>query len=205
MSAPTGTLFRSGLLAGVNVALVPGGSHAGELSGAVAGAAGALAASLVELALDGFEDEEERAGQTVRDAVGTRELDALVVDAADLFAGASAGIDGEAALAPLRNCLDRSWDVVRTVANATLIPQGRGKVVLLAPRMDAGPHASAARAGLENLARTLSIEWARYGITPTTIAPGPRTSPDEVAAITCYLVSQAGEFFSGCLLELGAV
>ena len=50
------------------------------------------------------------------------------------------------------------------------------------PRARAAPggargatHADAARAGLENLARTLSIEWARYAITLVAIAPGRAT------------------------------
>jgi NAD(P)-dependent dehydrogenase (short-subunit alcohol dehydrogenase family) len=63
-------------------------------------------------------------------------------------------------------------------------------------------HAAAARAGLENLARTLSIEWARHGVTPVAIAPGPDSSAGEVAALVAYLASPAGSYFSGCLLDL---
>ena len=70
------------------------------------------------------------------------------------------------------------------------------------PRPDAGEHAPAACAGLENLARTLSIEWARHGITTVTIAPGAETPAGEVAALTAYLASPAGAYFSGCLLDL---
>ena len=33
-------------------------------------------------------------------------------------------------------------------------------------------HSAAARAAVENLSRTLSIEWARYGILVNAIAPG---------------------------------
>ena len=49
----------------------------------------------------------------------------------------------------------------RAVATGALIPAGAGKCVLIAPRPDRGPFAGAARAALENLARTLSVEWAR--------------------------------------------
>jgi NAD(P)-dependent dehydrogenase (short-subunit alcohol dehydrogenase family) len=45
-------------------------------------------------------------------------------------------------------------------------------VLLVGPRPDAGAFADAARAALESLARTLSIEWARYGVTAAMIAPG---------------------------------
>ena len=82
---------------------------------------------------------------------------------------------------------------------------GGGKLVVLAPAPDAGPHAGAARAALENLARTLSIEWARHAIRTTTIAPGPRTRADDVAALVVYLGSPAGDYFSGCVFSLDAV
>ena len=42
-------------------------------------------------------------------------------------------------------------------------------MISLAPRPDAGPRAQAARAALENMARTLSIEWARYGVRTTAV------------------------------------
>jgi NAD(P)-dependent dehydrogenase (short-subunit alcohol dehydrogenase family) len=74
--------------------------------------------------------------------------------------------------------------------------------VYLAPSPAAGPQADAARAGLENLGRTLSTEWARYGITLVTIAPGETTATGEVAALCAYLASPAGAYFSGCLLDL---
>jgi NAD(P)-dependent dehydrogenase (short-subunit alcohol dehydrogenase family) len=76
---------------------------------------------------------------------------------------------------------------------------------MVAPRPDAGRHATAARAGLENLARTLSVEWARYGITAVAIWPGRHTTDAELAQLTCFLVSPAGGYFSGCRWELGTV
>src|ERR671934_252664 len=48
------------------------------------------------------------------------------------------------------------------------------------------------RAGLENLARTLSIEWARHAVTTVAIAPGASTSAGELAALVAYLASPAG-------------
>ena len=86
----------------------------------------------------------------------------------------------------------------------------RRRIVYLAPapgadRSEVGQQADAARAGLENLARTLSIEWARHEITLVTIAPGDTTAAGEVAALTAYLASPAGAYFSGCLLDLRGV
>ena len=56
-------------------------------------------------------------------------------------------------------------------------------MVVIAPRPDAGAFAGAARAALENLARTLSVEWARYGITATVITPGNATTDDQIAQL----------------------
>jgi citronellol/citronellal dehydrogenase len=99
--------------------------------------------------------------------------------------------------------LEASWRVTQAFANAAFIERGTsGRIVYIAPTPDAGIHADAARAGLENLARTLSIEWARYRIAPVTIAPASGTSADQIAALCAYLASPAGDYFSGCLLDL---
>ncbi len=71
--------------------------------------------------------------------------------------------------------LEPTWAAVRAVANAAMIPGERGgKITFVAPASSEGDaFAAALRAALENMARTLSIEWARYGIRPVTILPGP--------------------------------
>jgi NAD(P)-dependent dehydrogenase (short-subunit alcohol dehydrogenase family) len=131
-------------------------------------------------------------------------LDRLVVDAAGLFAAGSLRGTHEG----LVGCLETTWSITRAVAaQAFIAPGAAGRIVLLAPRpparssQDSG-HRGAALAGLENLARTLSIEWARYGITPVTVAPGLHTTAHELADLTAYLASPAGGYFSGCLLDL---
>jgi NAD(P)-dependent dehydrogenase (short-subunit alcohol dehydrogenase family) len=141
-------------------------------------------------------------------------IDMLVLDAGALFAAASAAggapgageeATGEGAVTrtALRSCLEQAWNVTRAVANLAFLASGRGgRVVYLAPAGDGGEHADAARAGLENLARTLSVEWARHAITAVTIAPGAATTERELAALTAYLASPAGAYFSGCLLDL---
>jgi NAD(P)-dependent dehydrogenase (short-subunit alcohol dehydrogenase family) len=121
--------------------------------------------------------------------------DAIVYDAAPAF--------GEGGQAGLRDAPARGWTAIRDVATGALIPRKSGKVVLIAPRPDAGAFAGAARAALENLARTLSVEWARYGITATVITPGNATTDDEIAQLVCFLVSPAGDYFSGCRFSLG--
>ena len=74
----------------------------------------------------------------------------------------------------LRATLEQAWRAIRAVATGALIEAGApGRLLMVAPRPDAGRHAPAARAALENLARTLSVEWARYGITAVALWPGP--------------------------------
>jgi NAD(P)-dependent dehydrogenase (short-subunit alcohol dehydrogenase family) len=143
----------------------------------------------------GLGEDDERVGEWAR---ANAPLDAIVYDAGPAF-----GAGGEQALADSLEC---AWVAVREVANGALIPDlGRaGKVVLLGPRPAAGPLAESARAGLENLARTLSVEWARFAVTAAMVAPGAATSDEELAELVCFLVSPAGEYLTGCRLELGA-
>jgi NAD(P)-dependent dehydrogenase (short-subunit alcohol dehydrogenase family) len=122
---------------------------------------------------------------------------ALILDTAARF-----GPGGPGALKAL---LDEVWTYVRAAGAGALIPGAAGgKVVLIAPPPGAGPHAGAAGAALENLARTLSVEWARHGVTVVAVAPGEDVSEPELSAVVAFLVSGAGEYFSGCRLELGA-
>jgi len=153
----------------------------------------------------GGEDADAIEGAVGRALADGASIELLVVDSASVFARAIQH-DGSARDA-LRDCLDSSWNATRVVANAAFMPDPRGgRIVYLAPPADAGEHADAARAGLENLARTLSIEWARHGITLVAIAPGAESVgvdvAGEVAALTAYLASPAGAYFSGCVLDL---
>lgn len=170
-------LFRDGLLTGRGVVL------AGGDCSVIADALTSLGAQVERLA----EWEHERSP-----------VQAIVFDARSAF-----GSGGQDALA---TALAAAWSAVREVATGALI-EGRqpGKVVLLAPTTDAGPMAEAARAGLENLARTLSVEWARYQITVIAIAPGSDTDEQRLAEMVAFLCSGAAEYLSGCRLELGAL
>ncbi len=90
------------------------------------------------------------------------------------------------------------WSAVHAVATEVFIPAKAGRILLLAP----GERGQSARAGLGNLARTLSVEWARFGITTIAIAPGQATSDDDLATLVAFLVSEAGAYYSGCCLDL---
>jgi citronellol/citronellal dehydrogenase len=176
---PDTPLFRAGLLEGRVVAVF----EAGPLGEAASGACRELGARTSAFTPDEHEGP----------------LDTLVIDAAGRFA--SAPQDG---LAPLRAAADDAWVAARAAATAVMIDApGGGKIVLLAPAPDAGAHAEATRAALENMARTLSIEWARYDIRVTAIHPDASTPPADVAALVAYLASPAGDYFSGCVFSLG--
>lgn len=135
-------------------------------------------------------------------------IDVLVVDAASAFAAAGGGVAG------LRTAVDDAFDVVRAVAVASWIDAdadtdadaGRvgGKAILVAPAADAAEHADAVGAALENAARTLSVEWARFGIRTTAIRPRAGATADQRAELVAFLASRAGDYFSGCALAPGA-
>ena len=125
-----------------------------------------------------------------------------------------------------------TWQMTHAAATKAFIPQGGGKVVsvTISPHngMPGMVHSGAARAAVENMMRTLSIEWARFQIKLCAIAAGqfdtevlrtkyppqvaenvPRTvplqrlgRPEEMAWLVAYLASPAGDFFSGCVLSL---
>lgn len=199
------TLLRPGLLEGSSLLLA---GPPGPLADAVGEAFGGLGARVSNCLPEG-EDEAaiDAAVLAVLGEAGA--IDMLVVDGAGLF--------DHGASNALRACLDAAWNVTRAVVNHAFLPHEQDpqdpptpqsttparRIVYLAPAPDAGEHALAARAALENLARTLSVEWARHGINTIAIAPGPATPPAELAALAAFLASPAGAYFTGCLLDLG--
>jgi NAD(P)-dependent dehydrogenase (short-subunit alcohol dehydrogenase family) len=206
------TLLRSELLQGISL-LIAG--PPAPLGAAIARDLSELGAR-VSICLPNGEDESAIDSAVAGALAEMGAIDVLVVDGAALFANG--------APTALRACLDAAWNVTRAVVNHAFLsaqPSGRDgegerdpptrRIVYLTPAPDAGEHALAARAGLENLARTLSVEWARHHI--NVIAIGGRgsgvwgsdttTPADEVAALVAYLASPAGAYFTGCLLDFG--
>lgn len=132
------------------------------------------------------------------EVAGLGRVDVLVVDAATPFRAAGGGLAG------LRRGVDGAWNAVRAVVQGQWLDGEGGAVVLLAPAVEAGEHAGATRAALENTARTTSTEWARLNITPTAVLPGAATTEDETATLVAFLASPAGAYYSGCAFTLGA-
>jgi NAD(P)-dependent dehydrogenase (short-subunit alcohol dehydrogenase family) len=180
------SVLRPGLLDGLGVALA-GFADWHDLAGDLE-ALGARAAPLD--AAGGEREPGEWAAQH-------GPLGALVFDAASAF--------GPGGADALMAALDGAWAAVLELATHLIADQRPGKLLLLTPARGAGPLAPAAGDALENLARTLSVEWARYGITTCAIVPGQATHAAQLSELIAYLVSPAGDYFTGCRLELGAV
>lgn len=217
------SLLRPGLLDGRRLVLAgpagapaasaepgagPVGSQSAETGGAPVGWSTAVRAACEDLgavvhhlAADPADDHGAASAATALATAGP--IDGVIVDAAALFAsgGDPTGVDD--GVATLRASVDGAWTATRAVVNAAFIPGERGgRAILLAPRPGAGTHAPAAAAALENLARTLSIEWARFQVTVVAVAPGDTTAAEEVGALVAFLASTAGAYYSGCVLDL---
>jgi citronellol/citronellal dehydrogenase len=125
-----------------------------------------------------------------------------------------------------------TWLMTHAAATKAFIPEGGGKVisVTLSPHngMPAMVHSGAARAAVENMMRTLAVEWARFGIKTCSLAAGQfatetfltkyppeildhvarsvplgRTGrPEELAWLVAYLASPAGDFVSGTTITI---
>ena len=176
---PTTTLLRPGLLSGAQV-LLAAADPPSAFGEAIALRCSELGAHMGRVVVEPTGNEAER-----RDKV-----DVVVWDGASL--------------AGPRDVLDGAWLALRPEARAMIDAKAGGKLLLIAPApSDAGSEAS--RAGIENLARTLSVEWARYGIRTAALLPGAATEPEEVAELTAFLASRAGDYYSGCRFDLGSV
>lgn len=125
-----------------------------------------------------------------------------------------------------------TWHMTHAVATKAFIPRAGGKVisVTLSPHngMPGMVHSGAARAAVENMMRTLSIEWSRHNIKLCALAAGQfdtetmrtkypsvvvenlaNTIPlgrlgteEEWAWLVAYLASPAGDFFSGTTITM---
>jgi citronellol/citronellal dehydrogenase len=159
-------------------------------------------------------------------------LDVLVNNAGGQFLSPAEAITPKGFRTVTELNVQGTWLMTHAAATKAFIPQSEGKVlsVTLSPHngMPGMVHSGAARAAVENMMRTLSVEWARFGIKTCAIAAGqfdtevlrtkypqpvvenvPRTIPvqrlgtaDEMAWLIAYLASPAGDFFSGCVITI---
>jgi citronellol/citronellal dehydrogenase len=159
-------------------------------------------------------------------------LDLLVNNAGGQFMSPAEAISPKGFRTVIELNVTGTWLMTHAAATKAFIPQRSGKVVsiTISPHngMPGMVHSGAARAAVENMMRTLSIEWARFGIKLCAVAAGQfdtetlrtkypkqvaenvhRTVPlqrlgteEEMAWLIAYLASPAGDFVSGAVLTL---
>ena len=160
----------------------------------------------------------------VREALG--EISVLVNNAGGQFPTPAEMLTCKGWDAVVRNNLNGTFYVTREVAVASMIPKQRGRIVNIIANVQRGfpgmVHTGAARAGVDNMTKTLAVEWAQHGVAVNAIAPGiirstgtdryppellemarTRTpqkrlgTPAEVAELCAYLASDAAAFVTG--------
>ncbi|MEK6608528.1 MAG: SDR family oxidoreductase [Myxococcota bacterium] len=167
------------------------------------------------------------------DAVVERfgKIDVLVNNAGGQFPSAAALLQPKGWDAVIRNNLNGTWYVTHAVATRAMIPRRRGRIVQITANVERGfpgmVHTGAARAGVENMARTLAVEWAQHGVAINVVAPGVietealarygeiaieagrRRTPlkrlgtaEEVAHAVVFLASSAASYITGATLTV---
>ena len=161
-----------------------------------------------------------------------RRLDLLVNNAGGQFMSPAEAISPKGFRTVIELNVTGTWLMTHAAATKAFIPQRSGKVVsvTISPHngMPGMVHSGAARAAVENMMRTLSIEWSRFNVKLCAIAAGQfdtetlrtkypkpvaenvhRTVPlqrlgteEEMAWLIAYLASPAGDFVSGAVLTL---
>lgn len=159
-------------------------------------------------------------------------LDLLVNNAGGQFLSPAEAISPKGFRTVMELNVQGTWQMTHAAATKAFIPQGGGKVlsVTLSPHngMPGMVHSGAARAAVENMMRTLSVEWARFQIKLVALAAGqfdtetlrtkyPKVVVDNVAStvplgrlgteqemawLIAYLASPAGDFFSGTTVTI---
>jgi citronellol/citronellal dehydrogenase len=159
-------------------------------------------------------------------------LDVLVNNAGGQFLSPAEAISPKGFRTVMELNVTGTWLMSHAAATKAFIPGGGGKIlsVTLSPHngMPGMVHSGAARAAVENMMRTLAIEWARFGVTTCAIAAGQfatetlrtkyppelvariahsipvgRTGrPEEIAWLLAYLASPAGDFYSGTTITI---
>jgi NAD(P)-dependent dehydrogenase (short-subunit alcohol dehydrogenase family) len=153
-------------------------------------------------------------------------IDVLVNNAGGQFPTAAEHLAPKGWDAVIRNNLSGTFYMTQAVATKSMIPRKKGRIVNIIANIARGfpgmVHTGAARAGVENMTKTLAVEWAQYDIQINAVAPGiirssgvdqyppelvemsrKRTpqkrlgTVDEVAELVCFLASDAADFITG--------
>jgi len=153
-------------------------------------------------------------------------IDVLINNAGGQFPTTAETLSPKGFAAVVRNNLIGTWTMTHAVANKAMIPQKRGRIVNVIAQIIRGfpgmVHTGAARAGVDNMTKTLAVEWALHGIRVNAIAPGvivtsgtkqyppellnnaEKANPlkrlgsaEEVSHLITYLASRYADFIAG--------
>ena len=159
------------------------------------------------------------------------QIDILVSNAGGQFPSPAQLLSPNGFAAVIKNNLVGTFHVIREVAQQSMIPRKRGRIVNVIANIYRGfpgmAHTGAARAGVENLTMSLAVEWAQFGILVNAVAPGVIESTgtkqyppallaravskiplkrigtiEEVAASIVFLCSPAAQFITGATLRI---
>ena len=103
-------------------------------------------------------------------------LDFLVNNAGGQFPSPAEAISYNGWNAVINNNLNGTWYMTQQIANDFFLPAKKGKIINIIANIFRGfpgmVHTGAARAGVDNLTKTLAVEWSRKGININAVAPG---------------------------------
>lgn len=238
--------FAPGIFAGQVALITGGGSGIGLETARQLGSLGAkvaivgrtpekLAAGKATLDLENIESfttpcdirDAEAVGAMV-DAVLARfgRIDILINNAGGQFPSPAEALSPRGFEAVVRNNLNGTFFVTSAVAQKAMIPAHKGRIVNVIANVFRGfpgmVHTGAARAGVENMTKSLAVEWARHGIGVNAVAPGTIRSsgttqygeelleiarratpmkrlgtPEETARLIVFLASSLNDYVTG--------